>query len=193
MVVPIARAGYVNLYGRDVTERRRAEDALAFMSEASGALAESLDYEETLARIAWLAVPPLADWCIVSILEPGGSLRHAAVAFADQANQALAHELNHASGHVAIKESAAEHALREPRGPRPVLRADVRAPPARGLHGHAIARREGDRREESREEGHGVLAVAARGCMNLTCSKTNSEITCSGRSMASRPKPSRSG
>src|SRR4030095_8892305 len=52
----------------DITERKRAEDAQRFLAEASGLLANSLDYETTLGSVAKLAVPNLADWCVVHIV-----------------------------------------------------------------------------------------------------------------------------
>jgi PAS domain S-box-containing protein len=51
----------------DVTERKRAERIATFMAEASAVLASSLDYHATLARVAELAVPVLADCCIVDL------------------------------------------------------------------------------------------------------------------------------
>ncbi|HEV7571166.1 MAG TPA: ATP-binding protein [Thermoanaerobaculia bacterium] len=51
----------------DVTERKRAERVATFMAEASAVLASSLDYHATLARVAELTVPVLADWCIVDL------------------------------------------------------------------------------------------------------------------------------
>ena len=65
----------------DVTARRRAEDALRLLDEAGRVLASSLDYEQTLQRVAWLAVPALADWCVVDLLD-GGVARRVAVAHA---------------------------------------------------------------------------------------------------------------
>ncbi|HKP74935.1 MAG TPA: ATP-binding protein [Longimicrobiaceae bacterium] len=53
---------------QDVTERRRAQDADAFLAEASRVLSSSLDYEATLAALAQAAVPALADWCAVDML-----------------------------------------------------------------------------------------------------------------------------
>ena len=52
----------------------------AFLAEASSVLAGSLDYQTTLASVARLAVPFLADWCTVDMLEPDGGLRRIAVA-----------------------------------------------------------------------------------------------------------------
>ena len=34
----------------------------------------SLDYETTLERVAWLAVPALADWCLVDVLDEDGEI-----------------------------------------------------------------------------------------------------------------------
>ena len=50
-------------------ERERAERRLRFLADASSHLASSLDYETTLERVAWLAVPTLADWCFVDVVE----------------------------------------------------------------------------------------------------------------------------
>ena len=54
---------------RDITARKRAEDAQQFLAEAAAALSASLDYERTLDSIARLAVPTLADVCIVDMIE----------------------------------------------------------------------------------------------------------------------------
>jgi predicted ATPase/signal transduction histidine kinase len=53
----------------EVEERKRAEAAVRFLSEAGVALSESLDYQATLAKAARLAVPALADGCLVYVLE----------------------------------------------------------------------------------------------------------------------------
>lgn len=79
---------------RDVTDRKRAEDDRRFLSEASVLLASSLDYEETLKKTASLAVPKTADWCVVDILQPDGSLQRLAAAHVDPAKVALAEELH---------------------------------------------------------------------------------------------------
>lgn len=57
---------------RDITERKQAEDAQRFLTEASKVLAGSLDYQTTLGHVARLAVPFLADGCIVEILNEDG-------------------------------------------------------------------------------------------------------------------------
>jgi serine phosphatase RsbU (regulator of sigma subunit) len=66
--------------------RRAAEDTsrrLAFVLGASQLLARSLDLDETFGSLVRLAVPTLADLCIIDVVEDGGRLRRAAVAHAD--------------------------------------------------------------------------------------------------------------
>jgi signal transduction histidine kinase len=48
---------------------------MAFLADASHLLASSLDYETALKSLAQLAVPVLADWCSVHVLEADGYLR----------------------------------------------------------------------------------------------------------------------
>ena len=76
----------------DITERRRDEDALRFLAEASDLLAESLDMNVTLKRLASLAVPALSDWCSVYVAEDG-DIRHVTVAHSDPAKVALVERL----------------------------------------------------------------------------------------------------
>jgi PAS domain S-box-containing protein len=77
----------------DVTDRMRAEDAQRFLAEAGAALGSSLEYEQTLAAVARLVVPRLADFCAVHVTEPDGRLRPLAVAHADPARAKAAEEL----------------------------------------------------------------------------------------------------
>jgi PAS domain S-box-containing protein len=66
----------------DITDRKRAEESQRFLAEASAMLSASLDYEKTLESLARLAVPFLADLCLVDILE-NGVVRRMGVAHAD--------------------------------------------------------------------------------------------------------------
>ena len=61
----------VNVF-HDITTERRAEERLHFLAEASTLLAASLDYEATLADLAKLLVPRVADYCIVDALDETG-------------------------------------------------------------------------------------------------------------------------
>ncbi len=64
----------------DITERKRAEEALRFLAEAGTVLASSLEYEVTLERVAHLAVPTYADGCYVYLLGDGGTVSCVATA-----------------------------------------------------------------------------------------------------------------
>jgi PAS domain S-box-containing protein len=108
---PVRAAGAatqgVVLVFRDAADRRRAEReraqllskleaeraALHFLTEAGDVLTSSLDYATTLAGVARLVVPHLADWCAVYILEEEGTLQQVAAAHVDPAKAALAEEL----------------------------------------------------------------------------------------------------
>lgn len=83
---------------RDITERKQIEQTVTLLSDASRALAESLDYETTLTSVAHVAVPRLADWCIVYALEPDGSIRRATVAYANPSDAPLAEAISSGSG-----------------------------------------------------------------------------------------------
>ncbi|MDB4897386.1 MAG: hypothetical protein JWN15_3648 [Firmicutes bacterium] len=94
---------------RDLTERKRAEEAsakleaekaaraaaesanrrLAFLAESSQVLSESLVYEVTLARVAELAVPRIADWCTVFLVNDDGAAKMVAARHVDEAKTEL--------------------------------------------------------------------------------------------------------
>jgi len=94
----------------DITERKRAEREgtalireqaateaqrrLAFLAEASTILSSSLDYPTTLASVARLAVPIVADWCVIHMLGPDGALSQLATAHTDPARIELACSLS---------------------------------------------------------------------------------------------------
>lgn len=77
----------------DVTQTKRAELSQRLLSEASDALASSLDYEATLQRVADVAVPGFADWCGVDLPSPAGYVQSVAVAHVDPLKVALARRL----------------------------------------------------------------------------------------------------
>ncbi len=99
---------------RDITDRKRMEEQRrllareqaareaaeaegkrsTFLAEASRLLASSLDYRTTLARVAQLAVPALADWCFIDIVENNLTpFREPVVAASDSEKEALLLEL----------------------------------------------------------------------------------------------------
>ncbi|MDP8943463.1 MAG: EAL domain-containing protein [Actinomycetota bacterium] len=71
----------------------RAERRSVLLAEAGTLLDSSLDYELTLANIARLAVPRIADWCSVDVLDEDGGVRNVATAHVDTAKAELAREL----------------------------------------------------------------------------------------------------
>ena len=80
VVAPIAEAGYVNLYGRDITERKRAEEQREGLARVASGLTGSLDVSEVGPRIVNSVVPLLrAHSAGLSLLHPDGSLETLAV------------------------------------------------------------------------------------------------------------------
>ena len=80
----------LGLVVEDVTEERRiaeerqhALEALGLLSDTSAALSSSLDHAETLARVANVAVPRMADVCIVYFVADDGEVEQLAVAHED--------------------------------------------------------------------------------------------------------------
>ncbi len=63
-------AGVVLVF-RDVTAGRQAAERREFLSRATVELNSSLDYAQTLSTVARLAVPRIADWCAVDVVENG--------------------------------------------------------------------------------------------------------------------------
>ena len=83
----------VNVF-ENITEVKRVQLAESFMAQASRVLASSLDYAETLQRIARLAVPQIADWCAVELVNEKDEIERVAVHHPDPAKLELAEQLN---------------------------------------------------------------------------------------------------
>ncbi|HEU0055073.1 MAG TPA: PAS domain S-box protein, partial [Longimicrobium sp.] len=102
---------------RDITDRKEAERRLAqalereqdarreaeaagertrFLAEAGARLSESLDREATLRTLARVAVPTLADWCVVYGAEEDGGITRVEVASGDPSREAAARALRDA-------------------------------------------------------------------------------------------------
>lgn len=77
----------------DITRERVAERRDQFLARATETLMSSLDYEETLRNVAWLAVPEIADWCAVDLVDERGARRRVGVAHLDPAKLELADRL----------------------------------------------------------------------------------------------------
>lgn len=72
---------------------REANERLAFLADASFALSASVDYRETLAAVARLVVPRLADWCAIQMLD-GDELVNVAVTHHDPAKVQWAEQMS---------------------------------------------------------------------------------------------------
>ncbi len=80
---------------KEITARKEAEQTRqreAFLARVGSVLGSSLDYETTLVNVAQLAVPHIADWCTVSVLDERGRLQPLAIAHSDPSKVALARE-----------------------------------------------------------------------------------------------------
>ncbi|HEX4922466.1 MAG TPA: ATP-binding protein [Bdellovibrionales bacterium] len=59
---------------RDISARKEVESQKTFMSLVSRQLSQSIDLDETLDAVSHIAVPELADWCLVHLLDERGDL-----------------------------------------------------------------------------------------------------------------------
>ncbi len=82
----------VVLVFRDVSADRKEEAQRALLAQAVAELSSSLDYQTTLATVVRLAVPAVADWCAVDMVEDG-ALARLAVAHVDPAKIEFVREL----------------------------------------------------------------------------------------------------
>jgi PAS domain S-box-containing protein len=103
----------------DIDDRRTSEDRQRFLADAGWVLGSSLDYEQTLADVARLAVPRVADWGAVDIFT-GGRLERLALEHVDPLKVALADELRPTM--LAAAEAAGAAAIRKH---EPVLVSEV--------------------------------------------------------------------
>jgi PAS domain S-box-containing protein len=85
--------GGLAIQWRDITESKRTDEADRYLAQASDILNRSLNYEETLADLARLVVPRLADWSAVEIADDLGRLHQLAVAHVDPDKIRLAREM----------------------------------------------------------------------------------------------------
>jgi PAS domain S-box-containing protein len=77
------------LFGAEQRARQRAE----YLARAGSVLADSLNPKATLEQVARLAVPELADWASVDLLQPGGSITREAIVHADPSKERWARAL----------------------------------------------------------------------------------------------------
>src|SRR5437764_596978 len=77
----------------DIDAHKRTQQSQEFLLRTGAVLAESLDYRRPLQSVAPLAVPEIADWCAVDLLEADGSIHPLALTHADPGKVTFATEL----------------------------------------------------------------------------------------------------
>jgi signal transduction histidine kinase len=82
-----ARASQAEARSEAMAQRQR------FLGEASRLLSESIDYAATLKTVARLAVPTIADWCVVDLMQNDGQMTRVAIEHRDPSRLVLAHKL----------------------------------------------------------------------------------------------------
>ncbi|OFX23191.1 MAG: hypothetical protein A2V77_11535 [Anaeromyxobacter sp. RBG_16_69_14] len=78
---------------QDISLRKRAQDALEFLSQASVRLASSLELTATLRSLPELAVPFLGDLCAICLLTSEGKCEQRALVCRDHEKKSLAEKL----------------------------------------------------------------------------------------------------
>jgi len=96
----------------DITDRKRAEESLRFLAEASTILASSLDYDTTLSSVVKLAVPTIADWAACDLLDPDGRVQRLAVEHVESASTERARGLPEHSPQATNASFGAENVIR---------------------------------------------------------------------------------
>ena len=76
----------------DITTLTQFEDRLRFLADLGDRLAWSLDFRKIVAAVAELAVPFLADLCLIDLVDDGGVCKRVEAVFADRKKQAKVSE-----------------------------------------------------------------------------------------------------
>jgi len=74
------------------TEHQQIQEANRLLAEAAALLANAVDYETPLTTLAKLAVPQLADWCAVHLVQADGAIEQVALAPAEMAKPQAAYD-----------------------------------------------------------------------------------------------------
>jgi PAS domain S-box-containing protein len=96
----------------EVTARVRAERRTAFLARLGEALAESLEWEDTLRRVARVAIPDKADLCLVHLQDEAGRVQRLVAVHRDAALQEVCEALHARWGGSVAGAGATLQALR---------------------------------------------------------------------------------
>ena len=97
---------------RDISRRKRNEESLAFLAEASQALASLSSRESALQQVARLAVPFFADWCVVYCQGDDGKMQPVAWAHYESSKEHVLADLLARSPFRSDAETATARAFR---------------------------------------------------------------------------------
>jgi PAS domain S-box-containing protein len=112
-ILTIAAVSVAAYWIARVRERlRQAERRSKLVADAGAALQRSLDPEAALSELARLAVPRVADWCVVHVKEDDESLSQIAVAHRDPDKEAIAREMHERYPPRADRESGVPKVIR---------------------------------------------------------------------------------
>jgi PAS domain S-box-containing protein len=75
-------------------DESRAKERSDFLADASSVLSSSLNVEDTLRAVANMAVPRVADWCAIDLLDSSGELKRLIVTHSDPAKTKLGYEIH---------------------------------------------------------------------------------------------------
>ncbi len=77
---------------RDNPEHQQLQEANRLLAEAGALLIDAVDIETPLTTLAQLAVPQLADWCAVHLVQADGSIEQVALAPAEMTLKQISHQ-----------------------------------------------------------------------------------------------------
>ena len=110
-------------FSPDGSEHRQLEEANRLLAQAAALLSDAVDYEAPLTTLAQLAVPQIADWCAVHLVQDDGSIEQVAMEPAKMVNLQAANEWLH--NHLPVDETDGIPAVL--RSGEPILVSDVTA------------------------------------------------------------------
>ena len=84
---------HTRCFTRDMTARKKAEDNLRFLVDASESVAALVDVHSSMQKLARRAVPAFADWCAFHLVSENGDIQTLAHAHADAEKDAALNEL----------------------------------------------------------------------------------------------------
>ncbi len=77
----------------DLTDRVRASEHVRLLGDTSALFAASLDFEETLARVADLLVPGIADYALIDLIGDDGDVEPARIRHVDPEHEEILREI----------------------------------------------------------------------------------------------------